>query len=50
MQTLEPLAERLDSGVKPDDRLLDGNLAIFVDPHGGVTGIVKWDYEAEATP
>ena len=36
--------------VPPDDRLLDGNLAIFVDPHGGVTGIVKWDYEAEAAP
>ena len=33
--------------VPPDQQLLDGNLAVFVDPNGGVTGIVKWDY-AEA--
>ena len=31
--------------VPPDERLLDGNVAVFVDPNGGVTGIVKWDYE-----
>ena len=31
--------------VPPDQQLLDGNLAVFVDPNGGVTGIVKWDYE-----
>jgi predicted enzyme related to lactoylglutathione lyase len=31
--------------IPPDERLLDGNLAVFVDPNGGVTGIVKWDYE-----
>lgn len=30
--------------VPPDERLLDGKLAVFVDPHGGVTGIVEWDY------
>ena len=35
--------------VPPDKRLLDGNLAIFVDPNGGVTGIVKWEFEEEAS-
>ena len=35
--------------VPPDQQLLDGNIAVFVDPNGGVTGIVKWDYE-EAAP
>lgn len=34
--------------VPPDPQLLDGNVAVFVDPHGGVTGIVKWDYEETA--
>ena len=34
--------------VPPDERLRDGNVAVFVDPNGGVTGIVKWDYDAEA--
>jgi len=34
--------------VPPDERVLDGNLAIFVDPNGGVTGIVKWDYTEES--
>jgi predicted enzyme related to lactoylglutathione lyase len=29
--------------VAPDEDLLDGNLAIFSDPQGGVLGIVKWD-------
>jgi len=28
--------------VEPDKTLLDGNLAIFVDPQGGMMGIVKW--------
>ena len=32
--------------VAPDKDLLDGNLAVFVDPNGGVTGIVKWTYES----
>lgn len=36
--------------VPPDEQVLGGNLAVFVDPHGGVTGIVKWDYEEEAAP
>ena len=35
--------------VPSDERLLDGNLAIFVDPNGGVTGIVKWEFEEEAS-
>jgi len=47
--------ERVEAGggfaiIPPDERLLDGNLAVFVDPNGGVTGIVKWDYEQEPTP
>ncbi len=29
--------------VAPDKDLLDGDLAIFSDPQGGVLGIVKWD-------
>jgi uncharacterized protein len=34
--------------VPPDEQVLDGNLAIFVDPNGGVTGIVKWNYAEES--
>lgn len=34
--------------IPPDERLLNGNVAVFVDPNGGVTGILKWDYEKEA--
>jgi len=33
--------------VAPDPALLNGNLGVFVDPNGGVTGVVKYDYEAE---
>lgn len=33
--------------VAPDPSILDGNLAVFVDPNGAVIGIVKWEYEAE---
>ena len=29
--------------VEPDKSLLDGNLAIFADPEGGIIGIVKWE-------
>ena len=29
--------------VPPAEDLLDGNLAIFADPQGGILGIVKWD-------
>ena len=31
--------------VAPDPQILDGNLGIFVDPNGAVTGVVKWDYD-----
>lgn len=48
----ETLQKVVDFGgfaiIPPDERLLDGNVAVFVDPHGGVTGIVKWDYDQEA--
>lgn len=36
--------------IPPDERLLNGNVAVFVDPNGGVTGIVKWDYQEGAEP
>lgn len=47
--------EKVEAGggfpiVPPDERLLDGNLAVFVDPNGGVTGIVSWDYGGEEAP
>ena len=29
--------------VEPDKSLLNGNLAIFADPEGGIIGIVKWE-------
>jgi len=32
--------------VEPHPDLLDGNLAIFVDPNGAVVGIVKWEETA----
>lgn len=45
------LAKVVDAGgfaiIQPDARLLDGNLAVFVDPHGAVMGIVKWNYLGE---
>jgi predicted enzyme related to lactoylglutathione lyase len=34
--------------IPPDEALLDGNLAVFVDPHGAVTGIVKWEYTEDS--
>lgn len=36
--------------VAPDPAVLDGNLGIFVDPNGGVTGVVRWDYDGAAKP
>lgn len=36
--------------VAPDAALLDGNLGIFVDPNGGVTGVVKWEYSEASQP
>ena len=49
---VETTLERVVEGggfaiVPPDERLHDGKLAVFVDPHGGVTGIVEWEYRAE---
>ena len=47
----ETLKKVTDAGgyimVAPDEDLLDGNLAIFSDPQGGVLGIVKWDEPAQ---
>jgi len=53
VENIEATMEKVVSGggfaiVAPDKDLLDGNLAVFVDPNGGVTGIVKWTYESEA--
>ena len=36
--------------VPPDDELHDGNVAVFVDPNGAVTGIVKYEYAEESSP
>ena len=35
--------------VAPDENVHDGNLAVFVDPNGGVTGIVKYEYAEESS-
>ncbi len=47
----ETLKKVTDAGgyimVAPDEDLLDGNLAIFSDPQGGMLGIVKWDEPAQ---
>ena len=53
VENVEATLEKVVEGggfaiIPPDERLLDGNVAVFVDPHGGVTGIVKWDYDQEA--
>ena len=34
--------------IPPDEEILDGDLAVFVDPQGGVTGIIKWEYEKDS--
>jgi predicted enzyme related to lactoylglutathione lyase len=36
--------------IAPDPAILNGNLGVFVDPNGGVTGAVRWDYDQEARP
>lgn len=51
VENIEATMEKVVDGggfaiVAPDKDLLDGNLAVFVDPNGGVTGIVKWTYES----
>ncbi len=35
--------------VPPDEKLHDGNVAVFVDPNGGVTGIVKYEYAEDSS-
>jgi len=35
--------------VPPDENLHDGNVAVFVDPNGGVTGIVKFEYAEDSS-
>jgi predicted enzyme related to lactoylglutathione lyase len=52
VENVEATLEKVVAGggfaiIPPDQQLLDGNVAVFVDPHGGVTGIVKWDYDRE---
>lgn len=52
VENVEATLEKVVKGggfaiIPPDQQLLDGNVAVFVDPHGGVTGIVKWDYDQE---
>jgi predicted enzyme related to lactoylglutathione lyase len=34
--------------IAPDPEILDSNLGVFVDPHGGVMGVVKYDYDEAA--
>jgi len=45
------LAKVVEAGgftiVAPDKVIFDGNLAVFVDPNGGVMGIIKWAYDSE---
>jgi predicted enzyme related to lactoylglutathione lyase len=48
------LALAVDGGgfviVAPDPDLLNGDLGVFVDPNGGVMGVVKWDYTGRLDP
>ena len=36
--------------VQPNEELYGGNVAVFVDPNGGVTGIVRFEYDEEPSP
>ena len=36
--------------VAPDPDLFDGNLGIFVDPHGAATGVVRYEYATGDEP
>lgn len=52
VENVEATLEKVIEGggfaiIPPDPQLHDGNVAVFVDPNGGVTGIVKWEYEQE---
>jgi hypothetical protein len=49
---VEATLERVVQGggfaiIVPDKAILDGKVAVFVDPNGAVTGIVEWSYGAE---
>ena len=55
VEDVEAVLEKVVEGggftiVAPDERILDGNLAVFVDPRGGVTGIVRYEYSEETGP
>lgn len=52
---VEAVLEKVVAGggfaiVQPDPALLNGNLAIFVDPNGAVVGIIKWEPDAAGAP
>jgi len=49
---VEATLERVIEGggftiVAPDPALLDGKVAVFVDPNGAVTGVVEWSYDED---
>jgi predicted enzyme related to lactoylglutathione lyase len=54
VEDVEATLEKVVAGggftiVAPDENLHDGNVAVFVDPNGGVTGIVRYEYAEEAS-
>ena len=54
VEDVEATLEKVIAGggftiVAPDENLHDGNVAVFVDPNGGVTGIVRYEYAEEAS-
>ena len=54
VEDVEATLEKVVAGggftiVAPDENLHDGNVAVFVDPNGGVTGIVRYEYAGEAS-
>ncbi len=51
VENVEATLEKVVEGggfviVAPDENLHDGNVAVFVDPNGAVTGVVKYEYAA----
>jgi len=36
--------------IAPDPQILDGQLGVFVDPHGAVVGVVRYEYDNEVAP
>ena len=54
VEDVEATLEKVVAGggfaiVSPHEELYDGNVAVFVDPNGGVTGIVKYEYAEDAS-